>query len=143
MRNTDDRRRFLTLLVLALLAWSVSLTGQGRPVAASIDIKPGSAIKTIDRHATAIPLAILGSETVDVKRLDLTTITLAGAPVLAHGDGTLQGALEDVNRDGVLDLIVPIDAARLQISSVDATAVMRAFDFDGVEYRGTDSISLR
>jgi len=143
MRNTADSRRFLTLLVLALLASSAALSGQPATTAIAIDIRPGSDVKMIERTASgALPIAILGSETVDVKRLDLTTIALAGAPAVAQRNGTLQGTLDDVNHDGFADLLVEIDVTRLQLSPADTTAVLRVLDFAGTMYQGADTVRV-
>lgn len=143
MRNTDDSRRFLTLLALTFLAWSAALSGNTQPVALGIDVRPGTLVNTIDRADGALPVALLGSADVDVRRLDLTTIALAGAPVMAQRNGTLQGILEDVNRDGFADLLVDIEVDRLQLSPSDTTAVMRVLDFDGTTYQGADSVKVR
>lgn len=89
-----------------------------------------------------MPIAILGSSDVDVRRLDLTTITLAGAPIVVQRNGTLQGVLEDVNHDGFADLIVDIEVDRLQLSVADTTAVLRVLDFDGTIYQGADAVKV-
>lgn len=100
-------------------------------------------MNSIDRADGSVPVAILGSADVDVRRLDLTTIALAGAPVMAQRNGTLQGVLEDVNHDGLVDLLVEIEADRLQLSPADTTAVARMLDFDGRIYQGADAVRVR
>jgi hypothetical protein len=72
-----------------------------------VDIKPGSFPNPINPSSRGVvPVAILGSESFDVRTIDAATIEidddrLPGGGVAPTG---VQESLEDVNRDGFLDL---------------------------------------
>jgi hypothetical protein len=67
-----------------------------------IDVKPGSDPNSINlRSRGLIPVAVLGSDDVDVSRIDATTLAFGPAGAApAHGTH-----LEDVDEDGFVDLL--------------------------------------
>lgn len=70
---------------------------------AAIDIKPGSDDNPVNANSKLIPVAILGSASFDVEDIDVTTLFFgprAASP--AHKAG---GHPEDVNDDGLTDLV--------------------------------------
>ena len=89
-----------------------------------------------------MPVAILSSATFDATRVDPTTVTLASAPVKLKGKGTPMASVEDVNRDGLPDLVVHVSTDALQLSATDTEAVLEGKTFDGTAIRGTDSIRV-
>jgi len=78
---------------------NVSIVPTATPV--TIDIKPGS-----DPVCNGvIPIAILGSDTLDVIQIDQTTLSFEGKGVRVSGNGALSCNIRDANRDGYDDLI--------------------------------------
>lgn len=59
-----------------------------------------------------IPVAILSSPAFDATQVDPATVTLAGATVMRRGNGQFSCHPEDVNADGLLDLVRQVMTAR-------------------------------
>ena len=84
-----------------------------------------------------IPVAIIGSETFDVTDVDVATLAFgpSGAPI-AHPSGHLQ----DVNYDGVMDLVVHFRTQDTGIGCGGESATLTGETLDGLSFQGTDSI---
>lgn len=109
----------------------------------AIDIKPGDFPNTIKLGSHgAVSVAILSSATFDARRVNPTSITLAGAEVRLKGNGTPSAAIADVNGDGLLDLVVHVETEALELSAADTTAELKGTTFDGKAVRGTDSVRV-
>jgi len=96
-----------------LLHWCVL-----RPVGISfvMDIMPGSRENKIKLGAKQdIPVALIADEDFDPAAVDLSSISLAGAPV-AGEHGKLQAKMQDVNNDKRKDLVIGIDASRISLT---------------------------
>jgi len=109
-----------------------------------IDIKPGSDPNSINLgSAGVVPLAILSSATFDATDVDPDTISLAGAKVKMVGksDKSLCG-IEDVNDDGLDDLVCKVETAQFMVEPGDSMAVLEAEIFGGQPIRGEDSIRI-
>jgi len=96
-----------------------------------IDVKPGG-------EATCggvIPVAILGSETLDVTQIDRTTLSFEGLEVRQRGNGQLACNIADQNGDGYLDLVCQYQ---------DATTVggLTGELLDGTPIEGSDTICV-
>lgn len=66
-----------------------------------IDIKPGSDVNPLNPNGNGVvPVAILGSDVLDVTTINVSTVSINGSTP-AHN-----GHIEDVNDDGVADLVV-------------------------------------
>ncbi|NIO21807.1 MAG: hypothetical protein GTN76_14030 [Candidatus Aenigmarchaeota archaeon] len=87
-------------------------------------------------------MAILSTEDFDATTVDPTTVTLAGAGVKLKGKGTPMAFFDDVNGDGLTDIIVHVDTAALELSSGDAEATLEGETFDGVRIRGVDTVRI-
>ena len=116
-----------------------------------IDIKPGAFPNTINLGSNGkIPLAIISSVDFSAPtEIDPSTITLADADVAVKGkslDPII--SIDDVNGDGLPDLIVHIDTKGLQVTGTDGVkAIMHAEgypDEDDVipNFKGEDSIRI-
>ena len=113
-------------------------------VAISIDIKPGSDSNSINlSSAGVIPVAILSSSTFDATTVNPTTVSLAGASVKMVGKSDKYLChQEDVNDDGLMDLVCQIYTAQFMIEEGQTTAVLEAETIDGTKLRGEDYIRI-
>jgi hypothetical protein len=110
----------------------------------TIDIKPGSFPNSINLGSEGkVPVAILSSPTFDAQRVDPATVTLAGAHVALKGKADkYMAAVQDVNGDGLPDLMVHVDTTALQLSASDTKAVLEGKTYDGLCIRGTDTVRI-
>jgi endo-1,4-beta-xylanase len=103
-----------------------------------IDIKPGSHPNPIHPASVQlVPVAILGSATNDVADVDPTTLAFGpeGA-VLGHASCP---HFEDVNGDGVTDLVAHFVARETGIAQGDAEACLSG-EFHGLPFEACDGI---
>jgi hypothetical protein len=114
------------------------------PITVTIDIKPGSDIKSINLgSAGVVPVAILSSSTFDATQVNPATVSLAGAKVKLIGKGDKYScSAQDVNGDGLFDLLCHVVTAQFMIEPGDSIAVLEANTFDGQAIRGQNSIRI-
>lgn len=114
-------------------------------VPVAIDIKPGSFPNSINLNSSGvIPVAILSTPTFDAPaRVDPATVRLAGASVnmVGKSDRYLCHA-EDVNADGLPDLVCQVVTAQFMIELGDSEAMLEAQTFDGIRLQGRDSVRI-
>lgn len=89
-----------------------------------------------------VPVAIFSSSTFDARTVDPLTVSLASGPVVLKGKGTAMAAAQDVNGDGLLDLIVHVQTEALQLSETDTEAVLTGRTFAGQAIRGSNSVRV-
>lgn len=108
-----------------------------------IDIKPGSYPNSIKLQDTGnIPVAIFGSDAFDATKIDVSTLELNGAGVrIVRGKG-YQVSYEDVNGDGLLDLVVHFDRGEVQLAVGDTSATVTGKTIDGTPIQGADSVRV-
>jgi hypothetical protein len=107
-----------------------------------IDIKPGSDPNCFNSDGNGvIPVAILGNTGFDVSTVDPASIQLDGQDVKIKGNGDPQANIEDVNDDGLPDLVVKIIDDGIY-SPGDTTATLTGQLNDGTPIEGTDSICI-
>jgi hypothetical protein len=111
-------------------------------IASEIDIKPGSDLNHINLGPGVLPVAILSSNAFDATTVDPTTVILEGAGVRLRGQGQPMASVEDVNGDGLDDLVVHVEKAALELTSTDAIAELTARTFGGRVVFGFDSVSI-
>jgi hypothetical protein len=104
----------------------------------AIDIKPESFPNSVNPYNRGvIPVAILGGDTFHVADVDVTTLAFGpgGAPI-AH----LNGHLQDVNHDGIMDLMTHFRTQETGIVCGDESVTLTGETLDGQPFEGTDSI---
>lgn len=110
-----------------------------------IDIKPGSYPNSINLgSAGVVPVAIFSTDDFNApEEIDPSTVTLAGAQVKAVGkNGKLLCHSEDVNEDGLADLVCQVETDQLQLEEGDTMAELEANTFEGRCVRGEDSVNI-
>lgn len=113
------------------------------PRIVAIDIKPGSFPNSIRLGSGGtVPVAIFSSALLDATQVNPETVTLADANVKLKGKGTWMTAIQDVNGDGRLDLVVHVLTSALTLSETDTVAVLQGQTFGGEPIRGSDSVRI-
>jgi hypothetical protein len=121
--------------------FSIALRGTGVvPVLqVEIDIKPGEGPNCLNPESLGrTPIAVLGSEVFDASLIDRETVSIAGVPALTH-------ALEDVNGDGWIDLVVHFSTRDLNGAGLltdGAELTLGGMLLDGTLFEGSDVIHL-
>ncbi len=111
------------------------------PLTVQIDVKPGSNPPSINLGAKgAVPVAILSSQAFDARTVDPATVTLSGAFVKPRRHGALRAAFEDVNKDGLPDLMLHVSTAELQLT--DTTLVLTGQTYQGQFVQGSDAVKI-
>ncbi|MBW2716259.1 MAG: FG-GAP repeat protein, partial [Deltaproteobacteria bacterium] len=104
-----------------------------------LDIKPGSDVNSVNLSVGGvIPVAILGSHTFDVADVDVTTLAFGpngAAPADAHGPN-----IDDVNADGLLDLVAHFHTEETGIVFGDVEACITGETQAIIPFKGCDAV---
>jgi len=113
-----------------------------RTITVLVDIKPGSYPNSINLGSNgSVPVAILSSPVFDAATVDPFSVTLAGATVRVKGKGS-SCFIEDVNGDGLMDIVVHVDTQALQLCRTDTYAKLTGTTFDGAKIAGMDMVRI-
>jgi hypothetical protein len=105
-----------------------------------IDIRPGDARNAINPLARGVvPVAILGIEGFEPEVVDATTLTFG--PALAAPVHRKGGHFEDVDADGLSDLLSHYAVPETGIAIGATEACVTGRTRDGVPFRGCDSVT--
>jgi hypothetical protein len=110
-----------------------------------IDIKPGSYPNSINLGSNGVvPVAILSEPDFDATLVDPGTVSLAGAGVAVRGKGSrLLAHEEDVNDDGLLDLVLQVETENLKEEELQAgSGTIVGATYEGVPIIGSDTITI-
>jgi hypothetical protein len=108
----------------------------------TIDVEPEIAPNVFEFGLNGnVPVAILSTPDFDATSIDPLSVALANAPV-ALKDGAPRAEPEDVNGDGLLDLVVHVDAEQLGLPFDAVEAVLVGATVAGVPVRGVDAIQF-
>jgi hypothetical protein len=113
----------------------------------NIDIRPSSDKNPINlKNRGVVPIAILGSEAIDVTRVDVATLVFgpdAAAPKHDLEDAVVYAKhLRDVNKDGYTDLVSHYAVAASGIESGDTEACLTGV-IAGTYFTACDSITTK
>ncbi len=104
----------------------------------AIDIKPGSSVNQIKlKDEGKVPVAILGDPAFDVTTVDRGTVEFAGAPPLSIG-----GLPEDLNGDGLLDLVLHFATQDLRLQPGDTQACLSGKTWSDQAFKGCDIVRV-
>lgn len=115
------------------------------PTEVAIDIKPGSYPNAINLGSHGVvPVAILSSACFDATEVDAGTVNLGGAGVAVRGRGNrLLAHEEDVDGDGLLDLVVQVETENLDPGQLqDGFAILTGSTVGGDGFVGRDEITI-
>ena len=113
------------------------------PRTVDIDIKPGSYPNPINQGSNGlIPVAIFSSPEFDATTVDPTTVELGGATVAVRGKGNSMAHDEDVNGDGLTDLVVQVETSGLDEVGEDGIVTLTAVTTDGTSIEGNDVVVI-
>lgn len=103
----------------------------------AVDIKPGSFPNSINPHSNGvIPVAILSTNSFDTTDVDPLSVRFGpdGATIVHKAD------IEDVNNDGILDLILHFDTEATGVKEGDVVMSLICMTYGGKFIQGSDSI---
>ncbi len=109
-----------------------------------IDIKPGSDPNCFNNNGHGvIPVAILSRDDFDATQVDPLSVSLDGQAVRVVGKkGNVLSHNEDVNADGLIDVVMQIVDEDGTYAEGDASATLTGMTFDGTAIQGTDAICI-
>jgi hypothetical protein len=123
--------------------YTIGLTVRYLTVPVTIDIKPGSDPNSFNNDGNGvISVAILTTDSFDAATVDPFSVSLDGAGVHVKGKSGNAGALEDVDNDGDLDLVVQIMDVDGIYQAGDTLATLTGVTFDGHDIVGEDTIRI-
>jgi len=110
-----------------------------------LDIKPGSDRNPVNpRSRGLLPVTVFSSDSFDVTDIDPDTVRLAGASIAVRGKhGKYMAHPEDIDGDGLLDLVVHFDTQDLCLDDLRCgCALLSGSTRDGRQFEGCDQITL-
>jgi YVTN family beta-propeller protein len=112
-------------------------------ITVQVDVKPGGNPNVINpKSRGTTPVAILGSTDYDVTQVNVSTVRLAGAPVATKPNGAYMESFDDTNGDGLIDLVLHFETARLQLTPGDTAVTLEGEMNDGTAFSGTDAVKV-
>lgn len=121
-----------------LLSNSLSWLCKPSIITVAIDIKPGSFPNSINLKSNGnVPVAVLSSATFNAMTVNPGTVIFAGASPLSIG-----GSPEDVNGDGLFDLVLHFRTQNLNLQYGDKEACLTGNTYEGKKFKGCDSIRI-
>ena len=140
---TYDNNTTYDLDFVTAPATSITLVNTAGPEQVSIDIKPGSNPNSINPGSNGlVPVAILSSAVFDATQVDPTSVSLAGARVAVRGKGKFMAHEEDVNGDGLVDLVVQVETQGFDDLGVGGTVELTGITFGGEDIVGYDEVVI-
>jgi hypothetical protein len=109
-----------------------------------MNIRSGDGSNTINlKSAGVIPVTLLSTSSFDATTINPATVSLAGARVKLVGKSNKYLCQpEDVNGDGIADLVCKVETAQFMIEPGDSSAVLEAETYSGMRVRGEGSVRI-
>lgn len=113
------------------------------PLQVRADVKPGSDPNSINLRSNGnVPVAVFGGSygglTLDARLINRESVRFAGAPALPIGSSS-----EDINRDGVPDMVFHFDTkALISLTSSSTQACLTGTTSTGIAFEGCDSVRV-
>jgi len=110
-----------------------------------IEIKPPATAPVPINLSSAgvVPVAILSTSTFDATQVDPATVSLAGAEVQMIGKSDKYScSVQDVNGDGLNDLVCQVSTAQFLIQPGQSNAVLQAKTLSGQPIQGQEAITI-
>ncbi len=128
------------------IALNSSTTGPVIFIPVNIAIKPMAAPPVLinPRENGATPVAILGSTSYDIGQIDVSSLELStGNTAVGAGAAPIkdQQHFEDVNGDGVPDLVVQFPSQQIGARCNDSSLFLTGSMKDGTPIQGTEAIT--
>jgi hypothetical protein len=123
----------------------VKLYERNTTIEVQVDVRPGTYPNPINRRSRGLlPVAIFSEEGFDATRINPSTVTVAGARIASRGQaGECMAHDEDVNGDGLPDLVVQVQTQMLDFEALkDGLARAAGETCDGVQFEGSDEVIL-
>ena len=99
--------------------------------------RSGSSANPINRKSKGkVPVAILSGPDFFAEDVDVSAVIFAGAPVYRE-------RLEDINEDGLLDLILHFETQELDLEVDDTEACLSGGTFSGEMFEGCDTVRIK
>lgn len=108
-----------------------------------IDVKPGDGDNCFNVNGHGIiPVAILGSDTLDVTSIDQSSLSFGGLQVRVRGNSNPQCSIDYSNDDAYLDVVCQfVDDSSAWAAGNDQASLTGSLT-DGTELAGSDSICM-
>ena len=109
----------------------------------AVDIRPGGEQNPVNLGSKGVlPVAIFGEEDFDVFDIDLSSLVLDGATPRQKGKSGKLGSFEDINDDGLIDLLLLFEISELGIDGSATELVLEGLLNDGTDLVGSDLIRI-
>jgi hypothetical protein len=107
------------------------------PVQVQVAIKPGSSPAPINpRSQGVLPVAILGSSSLDVRTIDASTVRLGAGQAVPRGRAQVQ----DVDGDGIPDLLLQFETQDVGVQCGDSIVVLSGNTTTGATVSGVQKV---
>jgi hypothetical protein len=143
--SIDEVELFDRALSAAEIQSIFNAGASGKTIPITIDVKPGNGddVDPINLKSKGkTPVAVLSTETFDATTMNIGSIRFAGASVNVKNNGTFQASFEDVNADGLLDLVLHFNTQDLNLTDASTEAILTGTTDNGRCVTATDSVRI-
>jgi hypothetical protein len=140
VQNINDvAGTFPQLLIDPQLLASLTTLTNTLGIVVAIDVKPGSSSNPINRRSNGvIPVAILSNSNFNAPRIVVIRSLTFGST--GNEQSLARCGVEDVNGDGLADLMCHFDTQTAGFQPTDIAAILKGRTTDGLALQGIDSV---